>query len=231
MRRLPLLALLLPLLLLLVPFSQAATPRQALPTAGYLPLVFQGQGAGIPTATLTPSATPTSSPTATSTPSATATRVPVLLQNGSFEDTPPIWKAERSFNVAPIIRDDAPPGAHSGSFVAWLGGVPENDAYVSQSVTVNKPYLVYWRYLASNDDCQITRDQAIVALDNGDGAIEGDEIVESYWLCSGTNTGGWARNVVNVGKFQGQDRVLRFQVRTGASGNSNFFLDDVSFER
>jgi hypothetical protein len=105
-----------------------------------------------------------------------------------------------------------------------LGGDFDEVAELSQPVpipaTATSLFLTYWYWIASEDLC---------GYDQGWFEIN-DAKLKSYALCSGSNTGGWVKQTVNVGSYAGQTVTIKFHVDTDGSYNSNFFLDDVAFQ-
>ena len=143
------------------------------------------------------------------------------LLNANFEDGRTGW-AEASTDSHVIIRTDQPVTAHSGSWVAWLGGVKNNISSITQQVLVpsSAPYLAYYHYIASSDVCGY--DQAFLFANLTQ--------VTTYDLCSSQSTNGWVKRVVNLSAFAGQTISLQIRVETDSTLNSNLFIDDVSFQ-
>jgi subtilisin family serine protease len=144
------------------------------------------------------------------------------LDNPGFEAGATIW-TEFSAQGWDIILSsgDLPVSPHGGNWAAWLGGDNNEVAYVQQSVTIpnDKPYLHYWRWIGSDDVC---------GFDFG-GVLINSTVVNVYDLCSGTNTGGWQKHVINLNAYKGQTVTLQIRVETDSSLNSNLFIDDLSF--
>lgn len=111
---------------------------------------------------------------------------------------------------------------HSGSNLAWLGGDDDEINSVTQTITIpaSRPFLHYWYWLASDDLCGY--DYARVYV--------GATVVQTHDLCSSNDTGGWVMGNINLSAYAGSSVALKFEVTTDSSINSNFFLDDVSFE-
>jgi len=111
--------------------------------------------------------------------------------------------------------------AHSGSWLAWLGGDFDDTSYVSQSVTIpaGMPYLHYWYWIASEDAC---------GFDTFSMNVDATS-VHTEDLCEANNTMGWMEGVVNLSAYSGSTRLIKFEVLTDSSLNSNFYLDDISF--
>ncbi len=103
------------------------------------------------------------------------------------------------------------------------GGDFNEIAYIQQQVIVptGSPYLAYWHWIASADSC---------GNDFGGVIINGSTVVDAYNLCTSTNTGGWAKHVVNLSAYAGQTVSLQIRAETNGSLNSSLFVDDVSFQ-
>lgn len=203
--------------------ATAPSPTQA---ANFLPAVlFQFTPTPTATATSTPTntATPTATATATVTASPTATLPPIdELQNGNFEQGPNGAWTEGSPPGVSIITSDKPVSAHSGAWIAWLGGIYDDSSGIFQVVTVpsDRPYLKYWHWIASQDFCGY--DVAGVALGE-------DIIVDAFWLCDAADTNGWRMRTLDLRDYAGQSVELMFVSGTDNSLNSNWFVDDISF--
>lgn len=147
------------------------------------------------------------------------------IKNGDFEAGPVAWAESSALGYDVIVDGGYLPTyvlPHSGSWAAWLGGADGETAYIEQRVTVSPaaPYLVYWRWIESNDTCG----GADVAK-----VLAGGAAVETFDLCADTDTGGWQRHAVSLGSYAGQSVLLRIRVQTNGSSLSNLFVDDVSF--
>jgi hypothetical protein len=88
-------------------------------------------------------------------------------------------------------------------------------------VSAQRPYLVYWHWIASEDDC---------GYDFGGVVINESVVVEGYELCNAKNTNGWLRRAVNLSAYAGQTVWVEIRAETDDSLNSNLFVDDVSLE-
>lgn len=148
-------------------------------------------------------------------------QLPAAVQNANFENGRTGW-VEFSNDGQAVIRTDQPVAAHSGSWVAWLGGAKNNVSSITQQVTVPAatPYLAYYHYIASADLCGY--DKAVV--------FAGAAQVATYDLCTSNNTNGWVKRVVNLSAYAGQSIALQIRVTTDGSLNSSLFIDDVGFQ-
>jgi hypothetical protein len=101
-----------------------------------------------------------------------------------------------------------------------LGGDDDETSVVSQNITIasGSPYLHYWYWAASEDACGLDYFRVKV----------GTTTVQTKELCDSNDTSGWVQGVVNLSGYIGTSRILKFEVTTNSSLNSNLFLDDVS---
>jgi len=143
--------------------------------------------------------------------------------NGDFESGRTDW-TEYSLQGWVLIyhEDDLPVSPHSGSYAAWLGWDHNEISYIEQQVTITSgaPYLVYWHWIASEDECGYDFGFVLV-----DGAVE-----DVYELCITNNTYGWVAHSVNLSAYIGQSVTLQIRVETDSSFESNLLIDDVSLE-
>ncbi len=148
----------------------------------------------------------------------------IPLQNGDFESGRTVWTEFSSGGFPLIINSGFPTGVapHGGSWAAWLGGAPNETSYIQQSVTVppGSSTLSYWHWAASAET-ECTFDFAFVRV-NG-------STVDTFGLCSSTNTGGWVKRTIDLAAYAGQTVQLQFRAETDFSVNSNWFIDDVAF--
>lgn len=148
--------------------------------------------------------------------------------NGDFEQGHAGWM-EYSYNgyFSPIVTQDFVQDynsgvfAHSGGWLVWLGGSYNENNSVAQSVTVQtgSSYLHYWYWVGSSDICGF--DTFGLKVDS--------TTVHTEDLCETNNTLGWVEGVANLSAYANAAHVIKFEVTTDASLNSNFFLDDISF--
>jgi hypothetical protein len=148
--------------------------------------------------------------------------IPSVIFNGDFEKGPVGW-GQYSEQGWPLILNAAdllvPP--HSGNWAVWLGGDYDEIAVIWQTVAVPKDNqtLHFWHWNASEDVCGY--DVAGVVIDL-------DEVVDAFWLCTSTNTGGWVRRSIDLANYAGQSVEIDILVGTDETLNSNLFIDDVS---
>jgi hypothetical protein len=163
---------------------------------------------------------------------ARAVAAPVATQfvNGGFESGPAVGWTEYSLLDQPIIVDDktlkgsTDVTAHSGSWLAWLGGTEDADevSYIKQQVTIDAaaPVLAYWHYVQSIDVC---------GWDWARVLVNGAEVTK-FSLCMNTNTGAWVRRTADLSAYIGQTVWVQFQANTNQYNWSSWFIDDVTLE-
>lgn len=148
--------------------------------------------------------------------------VPSVIFNGDFERGPVGW-GQYSANGWPLILDTSvlPVSPHSGFSAVWMGGDYDEEAALWQVVKMpaGGPRLKFWLWIASEDVC---------GYDVAGVAINLDEVVDAFWLCSDNNTGGWIERTVDLSGYAGQTIELDFVAFTDDILNSNLFIDDVS---
>jgi hypothetical protein len=122
----------------------------------------------------------------------------------------------------PITSHGTPLAAHSGSWIAWLGGDDSENAYIQQSVTVSpNTNLSFWYWIDSKSSCG--NDFGYFRINSVD--------IETWNLCTSTDTGGWVQSTMNLNSYSGQTITLEFRLTTGAISRSSLFVDDVNFYR
>lgn len=148
---------------------------------------------------------------------------PSPLVNGGFEQGNTGWQESSSNNVPLIVNGFAPNALtpHTGSWGAWLGGLPNEVSILSQQVVVpaGAPVLSFYYVIGSGDACGF--DSASVRVNNTQLGL--------YELCEDANTGDWVNDAFNLSAFAGQSVTISFRATLDSSLNSNFFLDDVAF--
>ncbi len=160
-----------------------------------------------------PTPTPTATPTATQIGS---------IANGDFElgDNGDWLQSSTNFDTL-ILNQGLPVSPRSGEYLAWLGEVDNETSILTQSVTIpndTNAALTFHYIIDSVDNC---------GLDFADVIIDG-AIVATYDLCRENNTTDWVEETISLSSYAGQTVSLEFSVETDSSGNSNFFVDDVS---
>lgn len=144
---------------------------------------------------------------------------PPGIVNGDFEQGRGVGWQEYSLNHYYLLF--SMDFAHSGTWVARLGDVNNEDAALYQQVTISpaRPWLNFWYLIGSLDICGY--DYAYVLVD-------GYPLL-TYNLCQPNATGGWVQQKLDLGAYAGQTVELKFTIETDSTGNSNFYVDDVSF--
>jgi len=212
-----------------VPPTPIPQPTPA-PLDGYLPLVFGWEPPPTSTPTPLPTQVPTGTPLPPPTQVPTGTPLPSALVNTGFEAGRTGW-GEVSTTGHTLIRTTFPSASikpHSGAWAAWLGGAYDETSRLDQRTTrpITEPYLAYWVWIASSDLCEY--DVGGVLVDYG--ASEKD-VVDSYWLCTRTSTGGWMKRVIDMRKYTGKTVTIYILAGTDSVLNSNMFVDDVTFQQ
>ena len=118
------------------------------------------------------------------------------------------------------MESGTPTTAHSGDWLAWLGGDYDEISRLSQSFTVpgTSTVLHYW-YLSGSDD--------VCGYDYFRIKVNGTTLYTRN-LCTTTNTGAWVEGTLSLAAYANTSITLMFEVTTDSSLNSNMFLDDVS---
>ena len=153
------------------------------------------------------------------------------LNNGGFEAGSDQWSANsaagRTLIVPEGVLASASVSPHSGSWAAWLGDGVGNalteTASLQQTVLIppGASYLGYWQWIVSGEAaCYF--DVATVWVN--------DTVVDSYGLCASDSTLGWVQHTVNLSAYAGSTVMLKFQVQTDKTVDSNLFLDDLAFQ-
>jgi hypothetical protein len=144
-----------------------------------------------------------------------------LGRNGDWADSSSV-----GYNLIGEYTPGATPLPHSGDWLAWLGGIENETALLSQVVTLPSDTPIYLHY-----DYQVWSDKAAC---NADwmrlyaGATE----LESRGLCSAAATDDWMAASVDLSAYAGQAITIAFEVTTDSSEDtSSFFIDDVSLAR
>lgn len=147
-----------------------------------------------------------------------------IVRNGSFEEGEVGWIEDQvgSGNIIDLSTiSNLSIAAQDGDWIAVLGGTNNDLTYLGQPIMVDadRPYLVYWQWIVSNDVC---------GYDYGGIGID-DEWYASYTLCSPTTSDGWERQVINLSEFAGETVLLDFAVYNDSTIASQLLIDNVSF--
>lgn len=149
------------------------------------------------------------------------------IQNGDFEAGLNGDWTVYSYAGYYIIQEEnllIPP--RSGNWLAWLGGLADEDCSISQSVSLPAGGPAYLRYYYQVDSTAASCDQDWMRFQVG--AAE----LASLALCESANTPSWTAGAVDLSAYTGQTITITFQVTTDPAGEgSSFFIDDVSLSR
>ena len=145
------------------------------------------------------------------------------ISNGDFESGRDGSWTEYSSNSYPLIVQQLAPLVvpHSGSWAAWLGGVPNEVSSITQQVTLpaGNSTLTYYYWGASLD----------TTCGNDFGQVKvGSTLVDTINLCDSANTRAWVMRTLNLSAYAGQSVSLQFYAQTNGSLNSSLFIDDVA---
>lgn len=182
--------------------------------------VARGQGELFPVAYL-PIIMSHDPPTPTPTP-----KPPEIPVNGDFEQGEVGWAiVPPTPSIIRRVGVNVFTPAHSGEWLAWLGGRFDVTTSISQLINVPaaRPFLSYWYKIGSLDSCGNDAGGVIVE-EKGK-----SEVVDAFWLCSATSTSGWGRRIVNLSAYAGRAVRLTHLATTDPAKNSNLFLDDITF--
>jgi hypothetical protein len=113
-------------------------------------------------------------------------------------------------------------GAHSGNWLAWLGGMHNEIGYIEQTVYIppGRPYLTYWGWISS---AETSCGGDYVQFFTGSTALYG------YNLCVPYNSTSWGQGWVNFSAYAGTTQTIRIQVQTNSALLSSLYLDDFAF--
>lgn len=213
-----------------IPTLATATPLPTnTPTATHTPTRTPTPTA-TPTGTLPATVTPTASPTATATPTRppgevflpiTARELYVVLGNGNFDAGAITWQefsAQEEMLIVKAITANV--NAHSGEWIAWLGGINGEVSLVKQQVTIpnQTPVLQFWQWIDSKDKCGF--DFA--------GVLVNDTVIEKFDLCSATQTNGWKLHTIALNAYARQTVEIQIRAETNDRVSSSLLVDDVT---
>ena len=183
-----------------------------------------------PTGTLPATATPTTTPTPTATPTRPPAEVfmPIVsnqlffvLANGNFEAGATSWQEVSLQDENLVVKaETAKVAAHSGLWVAWLGGLSQEVSFIHQKVTVPRqtPTLQFWYWISSKDDCD---------YDFGGVLIDG-AVADKFDLCAASQTGGWKLRTVNLNAYAAQTVEIQIRAETDELVPSTLLIDDIT---
>lgn len=154
-------------------------------------------------------------------------RFPVI-ENGDFElGNSGDWLEESAAGYWLIVQDDPagllPVAPRSGSWLAWLGGIEDEVANLSQSVVMPAYGPAHLRYYYQIDSEKPNCGADVMRLRVNDADLS------TMNLCQALNTSDWMTATVDLSLYAGQTITLTFNVTTDLTTRySSFFLDDVS---
>jgi VCBS repeat-containing protein len=149
---------------------------------------------------------------------------PNTILNGGFELGDRDW-TEFSSHGYDLIMDNSTPlpyQPHSGSWLAWLGGVTDEISSVSQTIVipVGRSILHYWYASGSTYACN--KDYFKV--------YAGSDVLFTQTICEDTMTGSWVHKTLDLTPYAGSIKTLKFELSTSNSTWSNLVVDDISLE-
>jgi hypothetical protein len=149
-----------------------------------------------------------------------------MIVNPGFEQGAGVAWLKSSIKGQSLIYSSGlptPATPHSGSWTAWLGGVNNEVASLTQTIVPPQnalsATLTYWYWIQSSETV-CSYDHAWVEINGG--------LLHLHKLCSSGNTNGWVQASIDLTPYLGQPIALRFYTDTDSSLTSNFFVDDVS---
>jgi hypothetical protein len=152
--------------------------------------------------------------------------LPTLI-NGNFEQGPNVGWGEHSLKGWPVVTPafDLPIIPHSDNWAVWLGGDHDENAYVSQNITVPNSAslrLFYWIGSSVNQACGL--------YDFAELKVATSYFTNLYvWdLCNSTNTYGWVPLDIDLSAYGGQTIAIIIEIHTNGQYYSSLFIDDVS---
>jgi hypothetical protein len=162
----------------------------------------------------------TTSPTATPPPpTPTAAPLPSIL-NPDFElGDNGDWETYSELGYDTIFTNS---GAHSGDWLAWLGGADNEIGYIQQTMQVplDQPILTYWGYISSNE--------TVCGVDYVTILVNSNPIF-GYDLCTENNNTRWGQAWVNLRAYRGTAATVQIRVTTNESLLSSLYVDDFAF--
>jgi hypothetical protein len=160
------------------------------------------------------------SPTATPQPP-TPTVVPLPpIRNPDFElGDNGDWETYSALSYDTIYTNS---GAHSGDWLAWIGGANNEIGYIQQTmhVPLNQPILTYWGYISSNET--VCGNDYVTIFVNSDPIF-------GYDLCTENNNTSWGQAWVNLNAYRGTSATVQIRVTTNESDLSSLYVDDFEF--
>jgi S-layer homology domain len=152
------------------------------------------------------------------------------LVNGDFEQgdgvgwqTWPPGTAGLVWNTAAHGGQPAP--AHSGTWMANLGGANDQSFQLYQTVTFgDNKYMSFWYWIDTTESF-CGRDSGWIWVNS--------HAVQILTLCTSWNTGGWVQAIYDISPYvsPGQTGDIIFELSTDRTDPSRWLIDDVTFHK
>lgn len=151
-----------------------------------------------------------------------------LLQNPGFESGPTAWTGVAT-NGLPIIFND-PREAHTGNWVAWLGGYVSGTDTISQAFSIpasaQQARLRFWYRITTTAGTSIESDRMRVAIIDPPATVS---LAQLAILSNRDATSGWVQSPsYDLSAFRGSTVRLQFQAINDSGNATSFFIDDVA---
>jgi S-layer homology domain len=127
------------------------------------------------------------------------------------------------WNTAAHAGQPAP--AHSGTWMANLGGGNDQSFQLYQTVTFTEnTYMSVWYWIDSQESF-CGRDSGTIWVNS--------HVVQIFTLCTSWNTGGWIQAVYDISPYvsPGQTGDILFDISTDRTSPSRWLIDDVTFHK
>lgn len=157
-----------------------------------------------------------------------------VLANASFDLGHVAWTESSTFFPGELLvqqGEGGAPAAHTGSWLAWLGGANGEIGDLSQTITVpagTPPSYLYFRYQIASDEtnCSQVTPADTVRLYIDAAAVDG------VVICASFNTGAnWTEYyfLVDFSAYAGQTITPHIRVTNDGNLASSFYLDSLRF--
>jgi photosystem II stability/assembly factor-like uncharacterized protein len=158
------------------------------------------------------------------------------LQNADFDLGHVAWTESSTNFPGPesllyLGSTGGAPAAHSGTWLAWLGGANDEVSDLSQQITVPNgtgPFYLYFRYQIGSDETNCSQ---VTPSDTFTLRINNTQ-VDGIVICNAFNTGAnWVEFsfVPDFSAYAGQTITVHLRLTNNATLNSNVFLDSLYF--
>jgi len=147
-----------------------------------------------------------------------------LVANGDFEQGRVAWE-DVSKSGLPLIKNTGfSLTPHSGQYLAWLGGLNDEDGILAQTFALPATGPIYLHYVY-----QVRSNEANCTFDVARVFVNATRVSETG-LCITNETTDWKSGSINLGAYAGQTVRIAFYAITDESVISNFYVDDVAFQ-